>query len=265
VLNPIVEADPLLRTALLPGLLRAAQRNRARQVECVRLFEVGRCFLARGEGEPPQEPEALAAVLSGAARASIWGARGVPLFFEAKGVAERLLRELGLAVRFRPGSDAAYLHPASSGELRAGKRVLARLGELHPEVAAHYELGAAECAVVEVDLESIAALEPVRPRYVEVSAYPASRRDLAVLVPCDQPAGEIPDAIRSAAGPLLTAVALFDRYEGKGLPPGRLSLAFRLEFQRSDRTLTEAEVAGAVERVVRMLAERFGGELRHGS
>jgi phenylalanyl-tRNA synthetase beta chain len=86
-----------------------------------------------------------------------------------------------------------------------------------------------------------------------------------VLLALEQPAGEVLDAIRGAAGPLLTGVALFDRYEGKGVPAGKLSLAFRLEFQRSDRTLTEAEVTSAVERVVRMLGERFGGELRQGA
>jgi phenylalanyl-tRNA synthetase beta chain len=139
------------------------------------------------------------------------------------------------------------------------------LGELHPETAAHWGLAGVACAVVEVDLEALAALEPVRPRHAAVSAYPAARRDLAVLVAGDQAAGEILEAIRSSAGPLLTGVALFDRYEGRGVPAGKLSLAFRLEFQRSDRTLTDAEVAGAVERVVRMLAERFAGELRQGA
>jgi phenylalanyl-tRNA synthetase beta chain len=264
VRNPISEADPELRSSLLPGLLRAVQRNLARQVESVRLFELGRCFLARGAGELPLEPEGLAAVLVGAARASLWAGPPAPLFFEAKGVAERLLRELGTAARFRAGSDAPYLHPASSGELRTGKRVLARMGELHPETAARYELAGTQCAVLEVDLEALAAMEPVRPIYAAVSAYPASRRDLAVLVASDQAAAEILDAIRSSAGSLLTGVALFDRYEGRGVPAGKVSLAFRLEFQRPDRTLTEAEVAGAVERVVRMLAERFAGELRQG-
>jgi phenylalanyl-tRNA synthetase beta chain len=264
VQNPIVEAEPDLRTAILPGLLRAAQRNRTRQVERVRLFELGRAFLARAAGEAPEEPEGLAAVLVGTARGSVWDAREVPIFFEAKGVAERLLRELGLAVRFRAASDAPYLHPAACGELWAGKLCVARVGELHPEVAAHYELGS-ECAALEVDLEAIARLEPVRPAYSAVSPYPASRRDLALLIAAEQPAGEILEAIRGAAGPLLTGVMLFDRYEGKGVPAGKLSLAFRLEFQRSDRTLTEAEVASAVERVVRMLGERFGGELRQGA
>lgn len=265
VLNPIIEADPELRTALLPGLLRAARRNRAHQVERVRLFELGRSFQrAGGAGDAPLEPEGLAAVFVGAERAGIWEARGVPIFFEAKGAAERLLQDLGVSARFHAGAEVPYLHPSACGELRCGKRVVARLGELHPGVAAHYELGP-ECAALEVDMEALAGLDPALPRYAEVSPYPAARRDLAVLVAREQPAGEVLEAIRGAAGPLLTGVVLFDRYEGRGVPDGKLSLAFRLEFQRSDRTLTEAELAGAIERVVRMLGERFGGELRQGA
>jgi phenylalanyl-tRNA synthetase beta chain len=264
VLNPIAESDPDLRSSLLPGLLRAARRNRARQVERVRLFELGRAFLARGETELPEEPEGLAAILVGAEPAGLWEPRGIPLFFEAKGIAERLLHELGVSARFHTGGDATYLHPGACGELRVGKRSVALVGELHPEVAARYELGPG-CAVLEVDLEGIASLQPVQRTYAEVSPYPAARRDLALLVPADQPAGEVGDAIRAAAGTLLTGVVLFDRYEGRGVPAGKVSLAFRLEFQRPDRTLTEAEVASALERVVRVLGERFGAELRQGA
>jgi phenylalanyl-tRNA synthetase beta chain len=91
------------------------------------------------------------------------------------------------------------------------------------------------------------------------------RRDLAVLLPREQAVGDALAAIRGAAGPHLVDAAVFDRYEGTGVPEGRVSIAFRLVFQRPDRTLTDAEVARATERVVRMLADRFGGELRQGT
>jgi phenylalanyl-tRNA synthetase beta chain len=88
------------------------------------------------------------------------------------------------------------------------------------------------------------------------------RRDLAVLLDRDQPAGEILEAIRKQAGALLASAEVFDRYEGRGVPEGKVSLAFRLVFQRADRTLTDAEVNKTTDRVVQMLAHRFGGELR---
>jgi phenylalanyl-tRNA synthetase beta chain len=85
-----------------------------------------------------------------------------------------------------------------------------------------------------------------------------------VLLPREQAAGDVLAAIRGAAGPHLVDAAVFDRYEGRGVPEGRVSVAFRLVFQRPDRTLTDAEVARAIERVVGMLADRFQGELRQG-
>ena len=118
------------------------------------------------------------------------------------------------------------------------------------------------CALLELDLQALLErpAEPTRIR--EVSPYPAVRRDLAVLLAASQPAGEVLDAIRKTAGPLLSFAAIFDRYEGKGIPAGKISIAFRLVFQRPDRTLLDAEVAKTTERVIEMLAQRFGGELR---
>jgi phenylalanyl-tRNA synthetase beta chain len=83
-----------------------------------------------------------------------------------------------------------------------------------------------------------------------------------VVPPEDVAAGEVQEAIRKTAGPELVSAEVFDRYQGPGVAEGRVSLAFRLRFQRPDRTLTDAEVARATERVVQMLAHRFGGELR---
>ena len=95
-----------------------------------------------------------------------------------------------------------------------------------------------------------------------MSPYPAVRRDLAVLVATDQAAGDMLDQVRRSAGGDATAVEIFDRYEGTGVPSGKVSLGFRVTFQRFDRTLTDVEVQQAMDRIVSMLAERFGGELR---
>ena len=88
------------------------------------------------------------------------------------------------------------------------------------------------------------------------------RRDLAVLLGADQPAGDVLDAIRKIAGNVLVSAAIFDRYEGKGIPAGKVSVAFRLVFQRPDRTLLDSEVTKTTERVIDMLGQRFGGVLR---
>ena len=261
VINPIVEGDSELRTSLLPGLLRAARRNLARQVEAVRLFEVGRVFLAREVDELPEEPDAAAALLTPPEHAGLWEGEPAPLFFEAKAVAERLIGDLGFSASFDTQERAAYLHPGACARIRASRRTVGWVGELHPSVSAHYGIEI-ECAVCEVDLSALADLTPEPLEIAPVSAYPGSRRDLAVLVDRDQPAGEILAAIQASGGAHLAGVELFDRYEGRGIPQGKRSLAFRLLFQRTDRTLTEAEVGKATDKLTRMLSKRFGGELR---
>ncbi len=263
IANPMPGMGPLLCTSLLPGLLRAARRNLSRQVESVRIFEVGRVFLARAPGELPDEPLRAAALVTRGERANLWEpASPVPPFFEAKGIAEHLLDELGRRpAGFHAGSNAPWLHPGASAELRSGSTVLCRLGELHPDVASAFEIGA-RCALLELDLSALLEQPAAPPRYREVSPYPAVRRDLAVLLASGQPAGEVLEAIRRTAGNMLVFATIFDRYEGKGIPVGKVSIAFRLVFQRPDRTLLDAEVAKTTERVIEMLAQRFGGELR---
>ena len=172
-----------------------------------------------------------------------------------------MLAELGQPAAFVPGSAAPWLHPGAAGELRRGDTVLCRLGELHPEVARAFELDAHR-AVFELDLTACLALAPEPPRYREPSPYPAVRRDLAVLLDRSQPAGEVLEAIRRTAGSVLACADIFDRYEGKGVPEGKVSVAFRLVFQRGDRTLQDTEVGKTIERVVAMLGQRFAAELR---
>jgi phenylalanyl-tRNA synthetase beta chain len=114
----------------------------------------------------------------------------------------------------------------------------------------------------ELNLSALLAVKKREFQFREVSREPSVRRDLAVLVDRTQPAGALQEEIRKVGGPDLVSVEIFDRYEGRGIPEGRVSLAFRLVFQRADRTLTDAEVTRVTERVVAALTERFGAELR---
>ncbi len=264
LLNPMVEEEPCLRADLLPTLLRAAHRNLSHQVDRVRLFEVARVFQAGEARQLPREGLRAAAVLTRGERQNLWEAADpTPLFFEAKGIVEELLRELSIQVRFRSGTEQPYLHPAAAGEFPAGPGVLATVGELHPEVAANFEIEGA-CVVLDLDLDALelAQAEAEAPKFVQISKFPSVRRDLAILVDVQRGAGEVLEAVRKGGGSTLSEVTLFDRYQGKGVPDGKVSLAFRLIFQRPDRTLRDAEVAGTTDRIIKMLAHRFGGELR---
>jgi phenylalanyl-tRNA synthetase beta chain len=259
--NPVQAGDAVLRTSLVPSLLRVAAANLSRQVERVRIFEVGRVFLAREPGALPEERLAGAGLLCEAGGVGLWEPRDVPLFHRAKGVAERLLRALGREAAFQPDAGEPYLHPGASGEFRIGGHPVVAVGELHPDAAARFGLGV-PCALVVVDGSALLAAPARVPRYREPSRHPRVRRDLALLLDHRARAGDVLAAIRERAGATLVAAEVFDRYEGAGVPEGKVSLAFRLLFQHAERTLTDAEVARTMERVVRLLEERFGAELR---
>ncbi|HEY8156860.1 MAG TPA: phenylalanine--tRNA ligase subunit beta [Myxococcota bacterium] len=262
VVNPVKEEEGRLRASLLPSLLRLARQNLDRQVDPIRIFEVSRVFHPQEEPEPPAEPLWLAGLLTAPRQKRLWQtSTPPPVFFELKGIAERLLIQLGCMASLREGAVQPYLHPGAAAAILADEQVIGSIGELHPDVAARFEIDV-PCALLELDLERALRAPRRAVRFREVSRFPQVRRDIAVYVAREQRAEELLAAIAKTAGPDLHSVELFDRYEGAGVPEGRLSLAFRLVFQRLDRTLTDAEVASAVERVVRMLSHRFGGNLR---
>jgi phenylalanyl-tRNA synthetase beta chain len=260
--NPLVDDEAQLWPLVVPSLLRVIAHNRARQVDEVRVFAVAHVFRARDAGELPDEPLLATAAIARGPLAELWPARRtVPLFFELKGIAERLLEDLGVEAHLAPGAAEPWLHPGAANEIRVGALRVGSLGDLHPEVAERYEIRD-PCGVLEVDLSALARAPGRTPRYREVSRQPRLRRDLAVVLEREQPAADVLEAIRKTAGGLLVASELFDRYEGPGVPEGRVSLAFRLDFQRADRTLEDAEVNRVMDRLVQMLAQRFGGERR---
>ncbi|MGH7821778.1 MAG: phenylalanine--tRNA ligase subunit beta, partial [Candidatus Binatia bacterium] len=184
-----------------------------------------------------------------------------PAFFRAKGIAEKALSGLGYMASLRSGATAPYLHPGASLSLWVGDQGVGNVGEVHPSVTADFGIEPAT-AMFELNLSALLAVKKREFEFREVSREPSVRRDLAVLVDRAQPAGALSEEIRKVGGPDLVSVEIFDRYEGRGIPEGRVSLAFRLVFQRADRTLTDAEVNRAMDRIVAPLASRFGAELR---
>jgi phenylalanyl-tRNA synthetase beta chain len=267
LVNPIREEEPLLRTTLLPSILRLVQQNRSRQVGQIEVFELARLFRVGGApsrwgGDLPEESLGLVAAIAQREDRGLWEPpTSVPLFFNLKGIAKKLLNQLGYVAWFPGASLPPYLHPGAAAAIEVGGVVVGSVGELHPDVASAFGLDVG-CAVMELNLEVLVALPRQEDRFHAVSRQPSVRRDLAVVVDLDQPAGEVLEAIRKTGGKDLVLVELFDRYAGKGIAEGRTSLAFRLVFQRFDRTLKDEEVTKTTDRIVKMLAHRFKGELR---
>lgn len=258
VLNPLVEDEAQLRSSQVPSLLRLVRENRSRQVDEVALFEVSRVFRSEDPETLPEERLRATAVLTRSSEPGLWQPQDPPpLFYQVRGAAERVVRALGRGLRLVASDPAEpYLHPGASVDLLAGREKVGSVGELHPAVAARFEIDS-PCALIEVDLSGVADLPTRDATYREVSKHPRVRRDLAILLDREQPADAVLAAVRKQAGNELVAVEVFDRYEGAGVPSGRVSVALRLVFQHRDRTLTDDEVSKAVQGVLTMLAHRF--------
>jgi phenylalanyl-tRNA synthetase beta chain len=242
-----------LRTMLLGSLLDAARYNRARGAGAVRVFEQGAVFLAAAGDEPlPSEPQHLGALLLGPVRPGTWrdpDPRPAD-FFTAKGVLTALMETLRVPFTVGAGSEP-FLHPGRSADVLVDERAVGWLGEIHPLVAGGW------------DLSEIPALAAGPPMYVDVTSFPEVREDLAVIVPDTVSAAEVLAVVRRAAGRLLVAAEVFDVYrDPERVGAGRVSLALRLTFRGSDRTLTDAEVAERRAAITKALEGELGGTIR---
>jgi phenylalanyl-tRNA synthetase beta chain len=255
--NPLSEDHKVLRASLVwPGLLTVMRTNLRQSRADLRLFEIGRVF--ERDGGP--ERGRVAILLTGA---------GAPLhhserprtvdFFDLKGVLEGLASRLGIG-RLEMEREGApdFLHPGQSGMVRLGQRAVGYAGALHPDRAAEWE-ARGPVYVAELNVESLPSAAAVRAR--PLPRFPAVERDLSVLCDTDASAAEVADVVRAAGGPRLQATDVTARYDRPPVPPGRVSLTFRLVFQDPSRTLTGDEVQAAMDAVTAALRQR-GHEIR---
>ncbi|GAB3864718.1 phenylalanine--tRNA ligase subunit beta [Nocardioides maradonensis] len=279
--NPISSEEPAYTTTLLPGVLKAANRNLGRGAPGVALFETATVAFPTGgatpiygvDGRPsqaeldallaalPRQPLHLAVVLSGESeRAGWWGKGCTATWSDAVGLVRRLADELGVAVTTTSAALAPW-HPGRCAELRIGDAVLGHAGELHPAVCRAFGLPE-RTAALEIDLDLLMASAPdVRPG-PSFSTMPLAKEDVALVVDADVTVAAVQEALREGAGPLLESVRLFDVYTGDQIGEGRKSLAFALRFRSPDSTLTEAETAAARDAAVARAAEVTGAVQR---
>jgi len=255
--NPISADLAVMRTSLIPGLLKAIAHNASRQQSRVRLFETGLKFIP-GDGDAEQTPM-LALAVSGLRDTEGWSTeKAAADFFDVKGTVEGLLANLGDRLTFE-ASVFPGLHDGQSAAILIDGEPVGRIGAVHPSV--RKAMGIPANTVVAEVLQSVVT-EVAMPAYDDISKYPETRRDLALVADKGIASAEVLSTIRNAAGTLLTKLDLFDVYEGTGLAEGKKSLAIGLTFQDQSRTLDESEVSSAIDQVLDSLREKLGIELR---
>ncbi len=260
--NPIASDLDALRPTPLPCLLAAAQRNAARGLSNLSLFEIGPGFTTG-------MPEAQATIATGlrtgnALRDWAKSAHDADVFDVKADMLAALEAVTGapMSAPIRKGAPGWY-HPGRSGVIALGKTVIAQFGELHPKVLAAFDLKV-PAAAFEIFLDALPeakAKGKARPLFAP-SPYQAIERDFAFVVKHEIAAGDIVKAVKNAERALLDSVAIFDVYEGKGVPEGHKSVAISVRLQPKEKTLTEAEIEAIAAAIVAGVTKATGGSLR---
>lgn len=269
--NPLSREGAHLRVSLWPGLVRNAASNMNRGVLDVRLFEVGRVFHPRppSASEPlPIEEVRVAAVLSENPGRGLWAEGGRKRdFFDIKGVLETLLASLGIAgARSEPGCGHPF-HPVRSaavwlpGPSPGGEKKLGEVGEIHPDVQLALDMPQ-PVTLFEVSADLLRAAAPRAPVFRPLPRFPATTRDLAVVVGLDVRVESLQRLILEAGAPLIQGAILFDIHTGDPVPEGQKSVAFALVYRSEDRTLSGEEVNEAHQAIVSRLSQAYGARLR---
>lgn len=259
--NPISEDMKVMRPSLLPGLLAAAERNVKRGASGVRLFEIGRRYLA------DKERLTLGVVLAGDRTARGWQGGKAQRFgaFDAKAEALALLEAAGAPIANLQvmGEAGDVYHPGQSATLRLGpKTVLAAFGMVHPSVLKAFDLEG-DVAAVEIYLDALPAKRGsgfMRPAYTP-PALQAVTRDFAFLVPVELAAGDLVRAVKGADKAMIVDARLFDIFTGTGVPEGQKSLAVEVTLQPGEKSFTDAELKAIADKVV-AAAAKLGATLR---
>ncbi|MGO5029742.1 phenylalanine--tRNA ligase subunit beta [Candidatus Agathobaculum pullicola] len=257
ILNPLGEDFSVMRTTVLPSMLQSLAHNHAHRNPTASLFELGTVYIPTvkdGKADPdvlPREEKIITL-----------GSYGRLSFFQFKGVVEAICRELNVkGVQFMPEKNNPSYHPGRCANILIDGKPAGVFGTVHPTVAARYGLSG-EVLAAELPLDTLfEAIDPVK-LYHPLPKFPASTRDIAVLVDDAVPAASMQASIEKAAGHILESVKLFDVYKGKGIPEGQKSVAYSLSMRAPDRTLTDEECDKAMKNALAALEKDFGAVLR---
>lgn len=264
VVNPLSAELSEMRLSLLPGLLAALRFNLNREASAFHSFEIGKVFsLIDGIAG---EAQRLAVISYGDYAMGAVDRPAVEAgFFTSKGVLEACFLAFGIdGVLFEPAQPdtAPYLHPGRAAQFSLDGSTLGFLGELHPAEALRLELSH-PCVLFEVDLANLMTYSNQRALAVRPPPrFPAVRRDLALMVDREVPAGTVVRTLQALEVALLESIEVFDVYQGESIPEGKKSIALACRYRAKDRTLTDEEVNRAHSLVIEQARSRLGAELR---
>lgn len=262
LLNPLSEDQSLMRTSILPGLLKAVRHNIYREQRTVRLFEIGKVFHPIEGERLPMEKRMLAIALAGVTHVDEWYEKGRQIdFYDLKGLIEDLLQGIGVGDWTITRSDDPRFHPGRSGTLAIAGEYAGEFGQIHPSVQEKFDLPYPAMAA-EIDAELMIQAGSFARYFAEIPRFPSVVLDIALIVNEATGNEELVRAIESEGGKLLESVRVFDVFKGPGIPEGKKSIAYSLTFRSAERTLTDEEAMRARDMIVERVRRDFGAAVR---
>ena len=256
ILAPLTEERSYLRQSLITSLYKTYEYNVARSNKDISIFEIGKTFYKNSENYV--EENKLACLMTGEYILGL-GTKAVD-FYVIKGIAEEVLDYLGYGGRYSFIADKEKLpeemHPGKSAVISVNNDVVGIIGRITPEISKE------EVYAMEINLDKLLAKKVGKMKYKELSKFPTVRKDLAIIVDKKELAQDMLKTIKSSGGKLLQDAKVFDIYEGKGIPENRKSIAFSITLGAQDRTLTDEEINGAMEKIIKGLESKNGANLR---
>ncbi len=261
--NPLTEEQSVMRSTLVHSLLSNYRRNINTGIRDLKIFEMGRVFFKTEDGLLPREKNSLGVLLAGARFENRWPFSGEKAdFYDLKGVVETIFSELKISgLSFSSAFREPFLHPGKSCGILINNRQAGRLGELIPEVGQTFDLK--DCPLLlEMDLDLVAQAVPGEIGGRDISRFPSSIRDAAFILKKQQEAGSLIDSVLAMKEELVEEIAIFDLYEGPGIPENSKSLGLRFTYRSFERTLTDEEVNEIHFRLIRRITGETGVKVR---
>lgn len=249
--NPLGEDTSVMRTTAVPSILDVLARNYKNRNPEAWVFEPATIYIPQGEDKLPVEAQRITVGLYGADAD----------FFTLKGITEELLRKCGVkGYDVAAVKDDPTFHPGRTAEFTVNGERIAILGEIHPQVAENYGIGA-KAYVADIDFDKIFEIRDTVLQYKPLPKFPATTRDLSFVCDKEIPVLTLEKAIGEAVGKNLENIALFDVYEGEQIEKGKKSVAFSVRMRSPEKTLTDEEADAAMKRAVKALG-KLGISLR---
>lgn len=250
--NPLGEDFSIMRTTTIPSMMDALSRNYSRNNEVVRLFEIGKVYIPAGDiNKLPDEKNIITI-----------GMYGNCDYLDLKGNVENLLSSLGIEnYKFTRESDNPSYHPGKTAALYIKNEKVGVLGEVHPDVSENYGIDV-NSYIAELNMDILFKHSVTDKKYSQLPKFPAVTRDLAVLVDDSVLVQDIYDIIKKYGGNLVESIKLFDIYKGKQIPEDKKSVAYSITYRLEQRTLTDNEVNKVHDKIVKVLEDNLGAQLR---